>query len=137
MTDTAGSSTSTRGRVVDGYFDDDGLIGGECTSCSRRHFPVSASCPWCGADAVVEARLSTEGTVWAQTVVNNPPPGYVGPVPYGFGVVELPADGLQVISLIQGAEDAGPGSIAVGDPVRFIPIDVGEGIVSWGFEVIA
>ena len=27
-----------------------GLIGGECATCGRRHFPGSIRCPWCGAD---------------------------------------------------------------------------------------
>lgn len=122
--------------VAEGFFDADGLIGGECASCTRRHFPTSASCPWCGADAVVERRLSTEGTVWAHTVVNSPPPGYEGPVPYGFGVAELPTDGIQVITLLRASGEAGPETIAVGDPVRFTPIHVGNGVASWGFEVV-
>jgi uncharacterized OB-fold protein len=46
---------------------------------------------------VDDIELSPIGVLWAWTAVTAPPPGYEGPVPYGFGVVELP-EGLRVIS---------------------------------------
>jgi uncharacterized OB-fold protein len=115
--------------VVDGLFDADGLIGGACGACDRRHFPLAGWCPWCGAAEPSEARLSSEGTVWACTTVNAAPPGYEGPVPFGFGVVGLPDDGLQVITLL-----AEHDTVRVGDAVRFAPVTVGDGVSSWGFE---
>lgn len=115
--------------VVEGLFDAEGLIGGSCGSCDRRHFPKAGWCPWCGAEGPVEQRLSTDGTVWACTTVNAAPPGYEGPVPFGFGVVELPADGLQVVTLL-----ADHDRVQVGDAVRFAPVEVGDGVASWGFE---
>lgn len=118
--------------VVEGPFDADGLIGGSCGACGRRHFPLAGWCPWCGAADPVEQRLSTEGTVWACTTVNAAPPGYEGPVPFGFGVVELSDDGLQVVTLL-----ADHDAVQVGDAVRFAPVAVGDGVASWGFELAA
>ena len=123
---------SETGWVIEGLFDADGLIGGSCAACGRRHFPLAGWCPWCGAAAPTECRLSSEGTVWACTTVNAAPPGYEGPVPFGFGVVELPDDGLQVVTLL-----ADHDRVQVGDAVRFAPVSVGDGVASWGFELAA
>lgn len=117
--------------VVEGVFDADGLLGGACGACERRHFPRAGHCPWCGAADPAGVRLSTEGRVWACTTVNAAPPGYEGPVPFGFGVVELPEDGLQVVTLLADHE-----LTQVGDPVRFSPVVVGDGVATWGFERI-
>jgi uncharacterized OB-fold protein len=56
-------------------------------------------CPYCGADACIDARFGPTGLLRLYTVVTNRPPGYRGPIPYGFGVVELPG-GMLVISLL-------------------------------------
>ena len=90
--------------VQPGLFSEAGLIGGECASCGRRHFPRATICPWCGHGEVTEVTLSSEGTLWGWTAVNAAPPGYEGPVPYGFGVVELPADGIQVVTRLVEAD---------------------------------
>jgi uncharacterized OB-fold protein len=119
--------------VVEGMFDDEGLIGGACSSCGRNHFPLAGSCPWCGAADPVEARLATEGTLWSWTAVNAAPPGYEGPVPYGFGVVELAGDGLQVITLLT---ESDPARLHVGDPMRFTTRSVGDGVTSWAFAPV-
>jgi uncharacterized OB-fold protein len=109
-----------------GMFDADGLVGGACTTCDRRHFPLARWCPWCGTEGTTEVRLSTEGTLWAWTAVLAPPPGYEGEVPYGFGVVELPADGLRVVTRLT---EADPATLTFGQPMRFVP---GDGV--WEFE---
>lgn len=112
-------------------FDADGLVGGRCPSCERRHFPVAAWCPWCGSAGATEVRLSTEGTLWAWTAVLAPPPGYEGEVPYGFGVVELPADGLRVITrLTESDVDA----LTFGQPMRYTVAHVTDGVDTWAFE---
>jgi uncharacterized OB-fold protein len=114
-------------RVVEGLFDDEGLIGGACGACGRRHFPKAGYCPWCGVAEPAEVRLSVGGTVWACTTVNAAPPGYDGPVPFGFGVVSLPDDGLQVVTRLVGD------GLSVGDAVRFTTDEVGDGKVAWAF----
>jgi uncharacterized OB-fold protein len=81
------------------------LIGGLCSECARRHFPPQETCPYCGADGCQPTNLSRYGTLHLYTTVTSRPPGYDGPVPYGFGVVEL-SDGIRVISRIVGGENA-------------------------------
>ena len=54
-------------------------------------------CPYCAADACIDARFGPIAQLRLYTVVTNRPPGYRGPVPYGFGVVEFPG-GLLVIA---------------------------------------
>jgi uncharacterized OB-fold protein len=75
-------------------------------------------------------RLSDQGTVWAATVVTAAPPGYTGPVPYGFGVVELPADSLRIVTRFTGP-------VAPGDPVRYTVATIdGDGdaaTTTWAF----
>jgi uncharacterized OB-fold protein len=117
--------------VAEGLFGDDGLLGGECARCHRRHFPRAEGCPWCGSQHVSPVTLSTAGTLWAWTAVNAPPPGYEGGVPYGFGVVELPDDGLRVISRLT---EADPTHLAAGTPMRFVVVDLPSGVSTWAFE---
>lgn len=117
--------------VVEGLFDEQGLIGGSCPACDRRHFPLAGHCPWCGTTSPESVRLSTNGRVWAWTAVQTAPPGYEGPVPYGFGVVELADDGLRVVTMLT---ESDPARLAEGDAVRFTVVPVGGGRTSWGFE---
>jgi uncharacterized OB-fold protein len=85
--------------VTEGLFTDDPprLLGGRCAACTHHHFPRLAQCPYCGAESVVAVELSDHGTLWGWTTVTALPPGALGAVPYGFGVVELP-EGLRVIT---------------------------------------
>jgi uncharacterized OB-fold protein len=119
--------------VQDGLFDEDGLIGGNCAACGHHHFPLAGHCPWCGATTPSSARLSTEARLWAWTVVNTAPPGYDGPVPYSFGVVELPDDELHVVTLLT---ETDPGRLSVGEPMRFTTVAVAEGRSCWAFAPV-
>jgi len=75
--------------------------------------------------------LSTHGTLWGWTAVTAAPPGYEGPVPYGFGVVELPADGLRVVTRLA---ESDPAALEEGAPMRFAVVPLGPGIVTWAYE---
>jgi hypothetical protein len=91
-------------------------------------------CPYCGADDIVEALLSPEGTVWAWTAVTAAPPGYRGEVPYGFGVVELP-EGIRVLTRLT---ESDPASLRFGQDVRLqlVPLhtdDEGRAVLTWAF----
>jgi hypothetical protein len=109
---------------------DDGLVGGHCTTCRRRHFPPASWCPWCGAGEVDAVTLSTTGTLWAWTAVVAPPPGYDGEVPYGFGVVELPADGLRLVSRLT---EPDPSRLSLVQPVHLCTVILPDGTTTWAF----
>ncbi len=79
------------------------LLGGRCRRCGRYQFPVSVTCSACSGDDVEAVRLSSEGSLWGWTTVHTAPPGYDGPVPFGFGVVELP-EGLRVITRLEATD---------------------------------
>jgi len=109
---------------------DQGLVGGRCTACGRSHFPPADWCPWCGGDEVDAVTLSTTGTLWAWTAVQAPPPGYDGEVPYGFGVVELPADGLRVVTRLT---EPDPTRLSLGQPVELRSVELPDGQTTWAF----
>lgn len=125
--------------VHDGLFeaDDDGgitLLGGRCTTCARPHFPRLDTCPLCGAAATEPTRLSRTGTVWGWTTVTAAPPGYEGPVPFGFGVVELP-EGLRVVTRLTVTD---PAALTFGDAMTLVTDVVatdaeGNDVVTWAF----
>jgi uncharacterized protein len=110
-------------------FGEQGLVGGQCGGCERRHFPAAEDCPWCGGDDVREVVLSRSGRLWSWTAVTAPPPGYEGPVPFGFGVVELPDDGLRVVTRLTVAD---PAALRAGQPVVYRVVDV-AGRSAWSF----
>ncbi len=112
--------------VHEGLFSEDAdgtvaLLGGRCDECKRHHFPVAPACPYCGADAITQVRLSDTGTIWGWTAVTALPPGYNGAVPFGFGVVELP-EGLRVITRI---EEPDPERLRFGMPAKLAITEVG------------
>lgn len=112
--------------VHEGLFDtaEDGtpyLIGGMCGACARVQFPMASTCPACGADAVVETRLPDHGTLWGWTAVTAPPPGYLGSVPFGFGVVELD-NGLRVVTRL---EEPDPTRLEFGMSMRLVIVGLG------------
>ena len=115
------------------------LLGGYSATSGQFHFPISEVCPYSGADDVVAVELSTVGTVWGHTAVTAAPPGYEGPVPYGFGVVELTTERLRVITRFTVAD---PTAMAYGDHVELCTDVVGvdpDGveIVTWAFRPAA
>ena len=79
------------------------LLGSRCRACGRYQFPVGTPCPSCHGGDVEAVRLSSTGTLWGWTTVHTAPPGYDGPVPFGFGVVELP-EGLRVITRLEATD---------------------------------
>jgi uncharacterized protein len=115
--------------------DDDGdvtLLGGWSPSSGLRHFPLAPVCPFTGADDVEPLDLPRAGTVQLNTVVNIAPPGYSGPVPYGFGVVEL--DGTPTLRVLTRLSDT---DLVAGDRVRLrgeeLPGPDGDPVITWAF----
>ncbi len=64
--------------------------------------------------------MSPTGRLWAWTAVTTAPPGYRGPVPYGFGVVELP-EGIRVVTRLT---EADPARLWADQPMRLVVTDL-------------
>ncbi|MBX3027633.1 OB-fold domain-containing protein [bacterium] len=121
--------------IHDGLFTDAGaLLGARCPDCERWHFPADADCPYCSGERCQTAALSDRGTLCLFTGVNNRPPGYLGEVPFGFGVVELP-EGLRLIARLT---EADPTKLRAGMAMRLVIVplhvdDEGREVVSYAF----
>lgn len=80
--------------------------------------------------------LSSHGRLWAWTAVTAPPPGYDGPIPYGFGVVELP-EGLRVVTRLT---EADPSRLRAGQPMRLeaeeLAVAGGDTVAVWAFAAV-
>ncbi len=107
------------------------LVGGYSASSDKYHFPVQDCCPYTGATDIERVELSTCGTLWAHTAVTAAPPGYAGPVPYGFGVVELTQERLRVITLLR---ESDPLALRFGQHMRLATFDAGARVLTWCFE---
>jgi uncharacterized protein len=124
--------------ITEGLFELDGdelvLIGGYSPTSGEHHFPLSDTCPYSGATDVERVALSREGRLWAWTSVTIPPAGYLGDVPYGFGVVELP-EGLKVVARLTEPDVE---VLSFGQPMRLVAERIcsdeeGRAVVSWAF----
>ncbi len=106
------------------------LVGGYCASSGLHHFPFQDCCPYSGALDVERRDLPTTATLWGWTAVTAAPPGYEGPVPYGFGVVELDDVGLRVITRLT---ESDPSALAFGDHMTLVAAEVAPGVATWAF----
>ncbi|HEY2814662.1 MAG TPA: OB-fold domain-containing protein [Acidimicrobiales bacterium] len=106
------------------------LLGGRSRIHGTYHFPLADVCPYTGDDDVEPVDLPRTGTLWLWTAVTSAPPGYEGPVPYGFGVVELDGVGLRVVSRLT---EADPSVLREGQTMRAVPETFGE-VTTWAFE---
>jgi uncharacterized OB-fold protein len=119
---------------------DDGsltLVGGFSPTSGLYHFPILDTCPYSGATDVEPRDLSRTGTLFGWTSVSVPPPGYLGQVPYGFGIVELP-EGLRVIGRLTETDVA---ALRFGRPMRVVADvlhtgDDGTEVVTWAWEPV-
>jgi hypothetical protein len=62
--------------------------------------------------------------------VTAAPPGYAGPVPYGFGVVELVHEQLRVITRLC---ESDPGRLEFGQPLTLVADELPDGVMTWAF----
>lgn len=105
------------------------LLGGYSRSSGRHHFPLSEVCPFTGADDVEPATLPRRGALRWWTAVTSAPPGYDGPIPYGFGVVELDGVGLQVVGRLT---ESDPAALSEGQPMEVVAERFGD-VTTWAF----
>ena len=96
------------------------LLGSRCGVCGHHHFPRTEVCPYCASDGCSPVELSATGRLWAWTAVQAAPPGYLGDVPYGFGVVELP-EGIRILSRLT---EADPARLSDGQPMRLCVVEL-------------
>lgn len=99
------------------------LAGGWSPTSGLSHFPRAEVCPYSGATDVEPVELPRTGTLWAWTAVTAAPPGYHGPIPYGFGVVEL-TDGLRVVTRLTVAD---PDALELGQPMELVTEELPTG----------
>ncbi len=92
------------------------LLGSRCGDCARAFFPRKIQCPRCSGRALTDIALSPRGTLYTYTVIHQAPPGYVGPVPYVVGRVELP-EGERVLAPIVGVA---PSALRTGMPMELV-----------------
>lgn len=108
------------------------LVGGRSASSGLSHFPRLDTCPYTGATDVEPVDLPRTGRLWLWTAVTAPPPGYSGPVPYGFGVVELDG-GLRVVTRLT---ESDPAALHEGQRVHLVVDTLGDGddaVATWAF----
>jgi uncharacterized OB-fold protein len=122
--------------IAEGLFelDADGaiaLVGGYSRTSGQYHFPLLDTCPYSGATDIERVLLSREATLWAWTAVTAPPPGYEGPVPFGFGVVELVAERLRIITRLR---ESDPSRLTYGQNMSLVADELPGGVVTWAFE---
>lgn len=120
--------------VREGLFTPLALIGGRCGSCGALQFPRRQVCPVCQHTDVAEEALPAEGRIYTFTIVRSRPPGYVGSVPYAYGVVELPV-GLRVTTTLL-ADDLE--TIAIGGRVVYDTVTLAEGdrpVISFAYRL--
>ena len=106
------------------------LIGGYSPTSTKYHFPLLDTCPYSGATDVQRVALSSAATLWAWTAVTAAPPGYEGPVPYGFGVVELVHERLRVITRLR---ESDPARLEFGQAMTLVADELPNGVVTWAF----
>ena len=106
------------------------LLGGWSATSGRHHFPPAQLCPYSGADDVEVVTLPSTGSLWAWTAVTSAPPGYVGPVPYGFGIVELDGIGLRVVTRLT---EPDPSALRDGQRMVVTSETLPGGRVVWAF----
>ena len=87
-------------------------------------------CPYSGADDVEVVPLPRRGTLWAWTAVTSAPPGHQGPVPYGFGIVELDRVGLRVVGRLT---EPDPSALRYAQPMEAVADELPGGRVVWAF----
>lgn len=122
--------------IHDGLFDlnDDGtidLVGGYSPGSGHYHFPLLDTCPYSGATDIERVTLSRAGALWAWTAVTAAPPGYEGPVPYGFGVVELTRERLHIVTRLV---ESDPGRLEFGQPMTLVADSLPGEVVTWAFR---
>jgi uncharacterized protein len=95
------------------------LIGSRCADCTTDTFPVQASCPCCGSEAVDPVVLPAAGTIWTWTVQRfAPKPPFRTPTSFApFAVAYVDLGTVRVEARLAGRSVA---DWKIGDAVRLV-----------------
>jgi uncharacterized OB-fold protein len=117
------------------------LLGSRCNSCKELFFPkkLNGVCTHCQSNDLEDVELSDHGRISTCTIIYQPPAGgaYKGPVPYAYGVVELP-EGIKVLTLLTSSDLE---SLVVGLEVALVvePLfenDAGQDVITFKFRPV-
>jgi len=117
--------------------DDPHLVAHECKGCGARFFDRRNACAGCSGTEFQKARVATQGTVKAFTIVAFAAPGIS--VPFVSAIVDC--DGTSVrANLIHVEPD--PEHVKLGMPVRLTTFSIGADkqgteAINFGFEPAA
>jgi uncharacterized OB-fold protein len=111
------------------------LLAARCGACGKHHFPAGETCPYCSAGACAVVAIGAAGTLYLHTVVNARPPGYRGPLPYGFGVVDL-TEGVRVVARLTESDLARlwPGLPVELEIAPLYTSDAGDEVLSFAYR---
>ncbi len=113
------------------------LVGDVCAECGELFFPQKTIkfCAHCSSRKLEKILLSREGIIKNFTVVYQRPAGgfYSGPVPFAYGVVELP-EKIRIQTLFSGCDLEGLRTgMAVRLTVEKLSEEPGEEMVTYKF----
>ena len=106
------------------------LLLARCDHCGTVIWYPKTLCPECGSLAVSWVEATGHGVVYSFTVVYRSLGRYQDAVPYVVAYVEL-AEGPRVLTNLTGCE---PDRVHIGQPVRVVFCDTGEGSALYRFE---
>ena len=111
------------------------LLAARCGACRKHHFPASATCPYCSAPECTIEAVGARGALYLHTVVNARPPGYRGPLPYGFAIVDL-EEGLRVVTRLSETDLAKlhPGLTVELEVAPLFTNDAGDEVLSFAYR---
>jgi uncharacterized OB-fold protein len=108
------------------------LVGRECRSCGRRHYPPRPACPYCGSRDLVDVKLPDRGVVETYTVIRTVMEGFRDRAPHVIALVRLD-DGTRVLAPLT---DIDPEDVRTGLRVeavlRRIRVDGDTGLIGYG-----
>jgi uncharacterized OB-fold protein len=90
------------------------LLGFRCRDCGVYVFGPAAFCQACTSSNLKPVEFGQSGTLYSYTIVRVPPSGWLGPVPYILGEVQLP-EGPHVLAEVIGCENS---NLKIGMPME-------------------
>jgi len=104
----------------------------ECTQCGEKFFPPRLDCPNCLDSDITWFEIKSKGKLVTYTTVNYGPLGFEDDAPYTLGIVEF-EEGVKVLSRI--SKEIDTNDIKIGMQLKVVPISLGNGKVSYEFQL--